>query len=399
MDFLESSAVLVPVLTGMALTIYHGEPDALCGFECRYCFSPQLQTIYTAQGLQTFFQKGAEDRIYDVSEPMGTRLAALKAGGQWLLLGPYVETGWSVQAARLLLAGQGASEAALPMYKAYRCKLPIVRQELAVRTAFVLAENMGSGARTVENIRMGAEGKNAVLTFSERYADAEEVNCRYQLEDRLVEAVSEGDAGKAHRAWRENNKFLSGLRFMSDSRQDQLAGAAIMRTLLRMGAKKGGLSPVLIDSISQEYAQRMKHACSREELEGLIVEMNGRMCEEVRERRRTGLSPAVRRALDYMEINLSKPMTTDEIARASGEKKRNFVCRFARETGMTVKAYLAAMRCNIAARLLADGDASIQEIAAYVGYTDNNYFSKVFRENFGMTPQAYRVSHKTSPVR
>lgn len=267
-------------------------------------------------------------------------------------------------------------------------------QELAVRTAFVLAENLGGDARAVETVRTGAQGRHASLTFSERYVDAEEVNRRYQLEDRLVEAVSEGDAGKAHRTWKENGKFLSGLRFMSDSRQDQLAGAAIMRTLIRTGAKQGGLSPVRIDSISQEYAQRMKHAGSKEELNRLIVEMNGRVCEAVRERRRTGLSPAVQRGLDYMEINLSKSMTTEEIARASGEKKRNFVNRFCRETGMTVKAYLAAMRCGIAAQLLADGDASVQEIAAYVGYTDNNYFSKVFRANFGMTPQAYRVLHK-----
>ena len=147
MDFLESAAVLIPVLTGMALTVYRGEPDTLGQFEAQYCFSAQLQNIYTAQGLGAFCQKGAEDRIFDLEEPMGTRLAAFKAGGQWLLLGPYVETGWSVQAARLLLAGQGASESALPMYKAYRCKLPIVMQELAVRTAFVLAENLGGGAR------------------------------------------------------------------------------------------------------------------------------------------------------------------------------------------------------------------------------------------------------------
>ncbi len=223
MDFLESAAVLIPVLTGMALTVYRGEPDTLGQFEAQYCFSAQLQNIYTAQGLGAFCQKGAEDRIYDLEEPMGTRLAAFKAGGQWLLLGPYVETGWSVQAARLLLAGQGASESALPMYKAYRCKLLIVMQELAVRTAFVLAENLGGGARAVETVRTGAQGRHASLTFSERYADAEEVNRRYQLEDRLVEAVSEGDAGKAHRTWKENGKFLSGLRFMSDSRQDQLA--------------------------------------------------------------------------------------------------------------------------------------------------------------------------------
>ena len=61
---------------------------------------------------------------------------------------------------------------------------------------------------------------------------------------------------------------------------------------------------------------------------------------------------------------------------------------------MTVKEYLAKRRCNIAARLLAGSETSIQEIAEYVGYTDNNYFSKVFKANAGMSPQSYRAVHK-----
>lgn len=394
MDFLESSAVLIPALTGMALTLYDGTRDALRQFEAQYCFSPQLQNIYTAQGLEGFIKEGTEERIYSLEEPAGTRLLAFGTGGLWVLLGPYVEAGWSERAARLLLADLGASEAVLPMYKAYRCKLPIVRQESAVKTAFLLTENLGGGMRAVESLRFMPDGQGKTLIFSELYANGEEVNRRYQLEDRFIKAISQGDAGEAHRTWREMDKVNSGLRFMSHSMQDQLAGAAIMRTLIRMGGKLGGLSPVLIDSVSQEYAQQMKQAGSEEALRGMIAEMCGRICDEIRKRRRFGWSPVVRRAADYMELNLSKPMTTTEIAGAAGEKKRNFVNRFFQETGMTVKEYLAKTRCDIAAQLLTGSEASVQEIAAYVGYLDNNYFSKVFKANLGVSPQSYRKACK-----
>ena len=40
-----------------------------------------------------------------------------------------------------------------------------------------------------------------------------------------------------------------------------------MRTLIRIAAKRGGLSPVLVDSISQEYAQKMRYAVSKKELD------------------------------------------------------------------------------------------------------------------------------------
>ncbi len=395
MDFLESSSVLVPALTGMALTIYGGGSDTLSQFEDQNCFSPQLQKIYTAKGLESFLRQAAGERLYDLEEPMGTRLAAFKAGETWVLLGPYVEAGWNERAARLLLMRLGASEAVLPMYKAYRCKLPIIGPDFALKTAFLLSENLGGQAVTVETFRMEPEEKQGALTFSGLYANGEEVNLRYQLEDRFLEAISRGDAKQAHRVKSAFGKVQSDLRFMSDSMQDKLVGAAIMRTLIRMGAKLGGLSPVLIDSVSQEYAQQMKETGSGQEMEELTVQMCGRICDEIRKRKRRGWSPSVQRAADYMELNVSRPMTTEEIARAAGEKKRSLVNRFLQETGMTIKEYLAKTRCAIAAQLLAGSDASIQEIGAYVGYLDNNYFSKVFKTHWGMSPQSYRNIHKT----
>ncbi len=399
MDFLESSAVLVPALTGMTLTLYDGNPEVLRQFERKYCFSSQLQRIYTARGLEVFLQEAAKDCMYDLEEPMGTRFTAFESHGKWVLLGPYVETKWSDHGARLLLAKINASEAVLPMYKAYRCKLPIVTQELAVKTAFVVAENLDSLRRTVETLHLEPDGKGPVLAFSERFTNAKEVTHRYQLEDRFIEAMSRGDGGEAHRVWRQMGKVTSDIRFLSDSIQDQLVGAAIVRTLIRIGAKLGGLSPVLIDSVSQEYAQRMKHSRSKAEMERLISEMIGRLCDEVWEGHQSGWSPMVQRAVEYMELNLSRPVTTEEIALAAGEKKRNFVSRFFQETGMTIKEYLAKKRCAIAVQLLANSEASVQEIAAYVGYLDNNYFSKVFKANVGMSPQSYRNLHKTSPVK
>lgn len=64
---------------------------------------------------------------------------------------------------------------------------------------------------------------------------------------------------------------------------------------------------------------------------------------------------------------------------------------FKKETGMTVTQYIARLRCQNAAELLRNGDDSIQEIAAFVGYLDGNYFVKVFKKWFGVTPSEYRA--------
>lgn len=394
MNFLESAMIIIPSLTGMDLALYEGTPDVLTQFEKRRCFSPELQQIYTQPGLTNFLQNASEMFIYDITEVMGTHLIIAPVVGNWILLGPYVEDGWNKRTARLLLTALGASEAVMPLYQAYRCKLPIVCRDYALKTALMLVEHLGEGGRVVKAIQVDQTGQGKDLTFSDEYANASEVNQRYLMEDRLVTAIAQGDARKAHETLNEIWKVSTDMKFISDSFQDQLVGTTIVRTMVRMGAKWGGLSPVLIDAISQEYAQKMHHTVSKAELEFLTTELVERFCAEIRKQRNSRYSLAVRQAVEYIEVNLSKSMTSGEIAQAVGLGKKHFVEQFRHETGMTVKEYLADRRCTIAAQLLVDSRASIQEVAAYVGYSDNNYFSKVFKANIGFSPQAYRSIHR-----
>lgn len=54
-------------------------------------------------------------------------------------------------------------------------------------------------------------------------------------------------------------------------------------------------------------------------------------------------------------------------------------------------SYLKAYRLQKAIELLANTNAlNISEIAYRVGFTDPNYFSRVFSSKFGQTPSAYR---------
>lgn len=396
MDFLESAAVLVPAMTGLAITVYENDNDLLDQFESRYCFSPQLQRIYTSEGLLNFFANGSESFVYEIIETLGSRLIVFQIGVRWVMMGPFVEDAWSDQQARLVLAQAEASEASVSSYKAYRCSLPICKKNDALRTVFLIIEYAGGeGVRQVKEVCLDEKNMQAALTFNDAYADASVINRRYALEDQMIEAVSRGDSRQVQRKFKEMAAVTSDIKFISDNMRDQLVSAAIMRTLVRMGAKQAGLSPVLIDSISQEYAQRMQHTASKTEIKRLTMCMVESICAQICVKNKEAYSLWVSRAIEYMSTNLSKSMTTQEIARAAGMGKPELVRRFRQETGMTVKQYLAQKRCEIAAELLGSSKASVQEIAAYVGYTDNNYFSKVFKANFGVTPWDYRKTHIT----
>ena len=391
--FLSSAVVILYALTGLAFNVYDETTDIFNQFESDYCFSPQLQQIYTAKELEKLLLHINDCQIYRLNEPLDTCLIIFKAGSHWLLLGPYIEKSWSEHSARVLLANMGTSEALLSSYKMYYFRFPIVQRDFALKTALLIAEHMGCGRMTVKDVQIKSECIGSYLISPEyTNADADEVNRRYQLEDRFVAAVRQGDVQKAIESWKAMGKACTGIYFMTDSIHDQLAGAASGRTLIRLGAKQGGISPILIDSISQEYAQRMKQVTSKQEVARLFLEMTARMCDEVSKQQRSNRSPAVQKAVDYILVNMSKSMTVAEIARAAGIDRHQLSKDFYRETGRTVKQYLTMQRCEVAADLLLDSRASIQEIAAYVGYEDTNYFSKVFKADKGVSPQMYRAS-------
>lgn len=397
MDFLESAAVLIPALTGIAVTRYDGAPGILAGFEERYCFSPQLQGIYSAAGLDAFLRSSQDSVVYDLTEPLGTRLVTVRARESWVLLGPYVEEGWSEPAARSLLTRLGASESAVLPYKAYRCKLPIFQRDYAVKAALVVLEHTGGGMfREVKTLHMDAGRKVLDLSIPDAYHDVSIINRRYAMENRFIIDISRGETEAAMEFIDRSNEVSSDIRFISSELNDQITAAAILRTLVRMGVKKAGLSAVRIDSISQEYAQKMKHTASKAELDYLQKRLVEHFCAEVRALRESRYSPCVRRAMDYMAVNLSQPLTIGEIARAAGTDRHLLSRTFAEETGMTIKQYLASRRCEIAAELLRTGGTSVQEVAAYVGYPDNNYFSKVFKTHQGVSPQSYKRAHCTA---
>lgn len=391
MDFIESAKIIVPALTGMDLTIYDGTPESLTQFENKCCFSIELQPVYTQNWLRAFLESASEAFLYDMEEALGTRLIAAKAEDYWVLLGPYVEEGWSERAARILLTRLGASESVVLPYKAYRCKLPIIPRDYAVRAAGLVAEHTGGRAsRQVKPLRVSAERQVSDLAIPDSYRDISIINRRYAQEDRFITAISRGETEAAIEFLDRFNEMSSDLRFLSNELSDQIAGAAITRTLVRIGARRAGMSAVSIDSISQEYAQKMRHTASIAELSYLQRRLVERFCAAVRTMRENQYSPCVRKAVDYIAVNLSQPLTIAEIAKAAGADRHLLSKTFAAETGMTVKRFLAKRRCEIAAELLRTGGASVQEIASYVGYPDNNYFSKVFKACQGVSPQSYQ---------
>ena len=63
-----------------------------------------------------------------------------------------------------------------------------------------------------------------------------------------------------------------------------------------------------------------------------------------------------------------------------------------RSTGKTLSAYGKTFLLKKAADMLTDTDKKVGDICELLGYSNRNYFNKLFFKEYGMTPSEYRKS-------
>ena len=63
---------------------------------------------------------------------------------------------------------------------------------------------------------------------------------------------------------------------------------------------------------------------------------------------------------------------------------------FKREMGMNFSIFLKEFRISHAKRLLKETDMKIYEVAQECGYSNSNYFARIFKEVTGVSPAEYR---------
>jgi len=97
----------------------------------------------------------------------------------------------------------------------------------------------------------------------------------------------------------------------------------------------------------------------------------------------------------FIEQNYSEDISLLDIAKYAG-MTTSYLCRlFKRELGTTVNAYLTQVRVAKSRELLRT-DVPIADVAKLCGFSDQSYFTKVFRQAEGSTPLKYRKNSQNS---
>ena len=107
-------------------------------------------------------------------------------------------------------------------------------------------------------------------------------------------------------------------------------------------------------------------------------------------RRQPKQDPRISVLVDYILNHPTEQFTTETLCRITNLSASTLRRLFKENTGKSPGAFIQDLRLMVAARRLLVTDARISDIAYEVGFEDPNYFSRMFRKNFGVSPQAYR---------
>ncbi|MFA6856602.1 MAG: response regulator [Treponema sp.] len=107
-------------------------------------------------------------------------------------------------------------------------------------------------------------------------------------------------------------------------------------------------------------------------------------------------NPIIEKACGFMNEHMKEDISLERTAQEVSVSPFYLSKLFKEEKNKNFITYLTDIRMEKACFFLKDPRASVKEVSASVGYNDQNYFSRLFKNKFGMTPTEYRASSKNN---
>ena len=99
----------------------------------------------------------------------------------------------------------------------------------------------------------------------------------------------------------------------------------------------------------------------------------------------------IEKAIKYVEDNISRSdLSVEELSRELGMSRVHLYKKLLQITGKTPIEFIRVIRLKRAAQLLRESQLHVSEVAYEVGFNNPKYFSRYFKDEFGVLPSAYQ---------
>lgn len=354
---------------------------------------------------QQFFQSCSPNTIYRVNDEFMCRYLFFQMPETdtptYILIGPYTATAISRHTILEYADRYSIPPDIYPFLEKFYQDLPIVPDESSL---LILINTFGEVIwGSLDNFSLQDVEKSVFFDLEpvaerpdtkepeEAFLSMKILDERYAMENRLMQAVSQG---QTHKAEMYLNTFTISHceRRTADPIRNLKNYMIILNTLLRKAAEAGAVHPLHIDSLSSKFARKIELVTSESAASSLQREMVHKYCLLVKNHSMKGYSLLIRKVLTRIDSDLTADLGLKKQAQLLNVNPSYLSTLFKKETGTTLTEYVNRKRIEHGIFLLNSTNMQIQTIAQYCGMPDVNYFAKTFKKIIGKTPKEYRDS-------
>lgn len=101
----------------------------------------------------------------------------------------------------------------------------------------------------------------------------------------------------------------------------------------------------------------------------------------------------VQKIIRYVDEHITKTMSLQSISHEIGLSKEYTAFIFKKEMHQTLVNYINERKMLIAKKLLLNNEMNLTDLSAYLGYNSYNYFSRLFKRYFEISPIALKIKN------
>ncbi len=163
-------------------------------------------------------------------------------------------------------------------------------------------------------------------------------------------------------------------------------------TLAQFGNVRAAVTALIRETRTEHFGKKTGEAIL---VRRLLLAVSRAVYEQsVAGRESEAMGNLVDQAVSYVEENLDRDLSGEEIAAALYVSKFHIAHLFREQTGMSLHQYVMARRLEIAADALLSG--SVRTAFEESGFRDYSAFYKAFTRKYGMSPRMYRQRMQNS---
>lgn len=361
----------------------------------------EFQEAYLTREARNIIDFVKDDGINHFVDDAFIEHILLRVGTFCVLIGPFLQRIRSKSELQKSIFTRGITHEDAKLLCLFHRNIPIVSLKQAFTGAGLLCRIGGYDMESLPH-HDHTIGSSNVTDYSLEENDEQRVylqaiSGRYSSELRMMEAVSRGQLEAAVSEFKK--MYAEGEHIAYNIGRDPYSthqgSVFVVKTMCRIAALRGGASYYAVDFLSHKFTEKTAKLRNIQDINNALVQIVIDYTNLViATRRYKSRSQHVRKAMQFIDSALNLQLSVSLVADYAGVSPNYLNSLFKSEVGTTITKYIFERRMEQAKTVLASGSASIQEVAASVGFSDVYYFNRVYKKHYDMSPEEYLNQHR-----